>query len=416
MNFKTIKILIFVLSVLHAEKEQSQWLAQNSGTIGELKSVQFLDENTGFICGRNLLLKSTDGGQSWQNNFLQGNHNRLFFSGNNIGYICSDSGRIYKTINGGANWIPQNTNTISDLTSIKFLNTQTGIVTGKNKTFMKTTNGGITWINASGFIWQIDLLDCKIIDENIFYLSGTDSYILKTTNGGLNWAEYTRGMVNPLFTIDFINSNTGFATGCCGMFLTTTNSGVNWIDNNYLSLGFSFHSMQFVSSLKGYLAGDNGMIYRTTNGGLWWDSTVTGTDQILYSLFMVNETTGWAVGNYGTILKTTNGGGIGYTIGIEQVSSEMPKHFMLSQNYPNPFNPSTKIRFEIPPDVKGRYSNTKLSIYDLTGKEISILIDELLHPGVYEFNWSASGLPSGFYFCVLNSGVFMETRKIILIK
>lgn len=410
------KFIFIIFILFFANTIFSQWYAQNSGTNYALKSVYFTNENTGYTCGYNTVLKTTNAGLNWINTFLQGNHQSLTFTDANTGFICGDSGKIFKTTNAGNNWINQSSGTIKNLTSVNFYNSSTGIVTGYNKTLLKTTNSGINWFSVSNIIWEIDFLSSKVVNAENYYATGTDSYIIRTTNGGVNWIPFTYGEVNPLFTVEFINNNTGFATGCCGMFMVTTNSGVNWTENFYLSLGFTFHSLNFSDQTTGFCAGDNGMIYRSTNGGLQWDSTVTTTDQTLYSNFMINNLTGWTVGGYGTILKTTNGGGPGFPIGINQISSNVPDNFLLGQNYPNPFNPTTKITFDV--KAKGRSEKAKinLSVFDVTGKLISELINSSLEPGSYEIDFEGSSLPSGVYYYTLSSNGYRETRKMVLLK
>jgi hypothetical protein len=158
------------------------------------------------------------------------------------------------------------------------------------------------------------------------------------------------------------------------------------------------------------------MIYRSTNGGLLWDSTVTGTDQILYDVFMINNTTGWAVGGYGTILKTTNGGGTGYPIGIEPLTNEIPKDFILQQNYPNPFNPVTKIKFQISLNPSEEGKHVTLIVYDIKGMLTKVVYDGNLNAGVYEVEFDGSELASGIYYYILRSGSYREARKMVLIK
>ncbi len=394
----------------------TQWYAQSSGTNYALKSVHFTDINTGYTCGYNTVLKTTNAGANWIKTFLQGEHQSLTFTDIYTGYIAGDSGKIFKTTNSGANWITQNSGTVSNLTLVNFVNSQTGIITGYEKTLLKTTNGGINWFSISNIIWFVDFLSSKIIDENNYYATGTDSYIIRTTNGGANWIPYTHGEVNPLFTVDFINGSTGFATGCCGMFMVTTNSGVNWADNNYLSLGFTFHSLKFINTSTGFCAGSNGMMYRTTSSGIYWDSTVTGTDQTLYSLQMLNNNTGWAVGGFGTILKTTNGGGPGFPIGIEHVSEVIPQNYSLHQNYPNPFNPTTKIKFDIKAVGRSEKTKIELSVFNILGRQVAELVNAELAPGTYEAEFDGATFPSGIYYYRLSTGDYSETRKMVFLK
>jgi hypothetical protein len=106
-----------------------------------------------------------------------------------------------------------------------------------------------------------------------------------------------------------------------------------------------------------------------------------------------------------------------FVIGINPISTEIPKQFSLSQNYPNPFNPSTHIRFEVP-ITKGDLGGfpIKLIIYNSLGQEITTLVNEQLKPGVYEVEWNAANYPSGIYFYKLSAGDFNETKKMVLIK
>jgi len=98
------------------------------------------------------------------------------------------------------------------------------------------------------------------------------------------------------------------------------------------------------------------------------------------------------------------------SIGIQQISSVADK-FTLGQNYPNPFNPSTNIRFEIS-DVN--YVNLK--IYDITGREAAVLVNNLLQRGKYEVSWNASAFASGVYYYRLTAGKLSSVKKMILVK
>ena len=83
----------------------------------------------------------------------------------------------------------------------------------------------------------------------------------------------------------------------------------------------------------------------------------------------------------------------------------------LGQNYPNPFNPSTTIRYELP-----KSSTVRLSVYDLLGREVSVLVDESRNAGVHETTYDAVGLSSGVYFVRMQAGSFVETKTLLLIR
>jgi hypothetical protein len=88
-----------------------------------------------------------------------------------------------------------------------------------------------------------------------------------------------------------------------------------------------------------------------------------------------------------------------------------PKEFTIFQNYPNPFNPSTMFSFNLP-----SRSFVSLKIFDISGKEVATILSEELPVGHYTRQWNATQLPSGTYFCRLQAGSLMETKKLLLIK
>lgn len=102
---------------------------------------------------------------------------------------------------------------------------------------------------------------------------------------------------------------------------------------------------------------------------------------------------------------------------ITPISNRVPDKYHLYQNYPNPFNPSTKIRFDVPANVKRETSNEKLIIFDILGREVATLVNEQLKPGSYEVEWDGSNFPSGLYFYRLTTdGSIVDTKKMILVK
>lgn len=97
--------------------------------------------------------------------------------------------------------------------------------------------------------------------------------------------------------------------------------------------------------------------------------------------------------------------------GVLQISSEIPEEFSLYQNFPNPFNPYTSIRFDLPVS-----SHVKLSVFDIMGREITILVNEPLEVGKYDTQWDATGYPSGVYFYRIVTSDQIVTKKMILNK
>ena len=90
---------------------------------------------------------------------------------------------------------------------------------------------------------------------------------------------------------------------------------------------------------------------------------------------------------------------------------EAPPEYYLHQNSPNPFNPSTTIEYELP-----KSSEVRLSVYDILGREVSVLVNDRRDAGVHEVKFDAAGLSSGVYFYRLQAGDFVQSRKLLLLK
>lgn len=98
-------------------------------------------------------------------------------------------------------------------------------------------------------------------------------------------------------------------------------------------------------------------------------------------------------------------------LGVVSNSQNIPKEFKLYQNQPNPFNPSTGIKFDLP---KNAY--VTLKIYDVNGKEVDVLINDVYNAGSYTYIFDGSNLASGVYFYRINAGDYSKILKMVLIK
>jgi hypothetical protein len=98
------------------------------------------------------------------------------------------------------------------------------------------------------------------------------------------------------------------------------------------------------------------------------------------------------------------------TVGSSEISG-IPDKFILEQNYPNPFNPVTVIRYSLTAN-----SPVELKIYNLLGKEVAALVNEVKNTGTHSVEWNAAGFPSGIYFYTISANDFKDTKRMILLK
>ncbi len=105
------------------------------------------------------------------------------------------------------------------------------------------------------------------------------------------------------------------------------------------------------------------------------------------------------------------GSGGPYSSPKDKGEKPLPTAFSLDQNYPNPFNPSTTITYSLP-----REARVKLTVFDMLGREVETLVNEVKAAGVYQAPFNSGRLSSGTYFYRLQAGEFVQTRKMVLAK
>jgi hypothetical protein len=113
--------------------------------------------------------------------------------------------------------------------------------------------------------------------------------------------------------------------------------------------------------------------------------------------------TGWTYTNNDTCLNMPSS--------VNNITTEIPKYFSLSQNYPNPFNPVTMIKFALP-----KASFVTLKVYDMLGREVSVLVNGQKPAGQYIVDFDASYLTSGIYFYRLESNGFVDVKRMVVLK
>jgi len=143
-------------------------------------------------------------------------------------------------------------------------------------------------------------------------------------------------------------------------------------------------------------------------GASSWDAIINGTNQTHIYVVAVS-------GQYSYVCTPHAPGMAGsFTaspIGIKSEGNNVPEDFKLFQNYPNPFNPVTNIKFDIP-----KSTFVELTVYNLLGSKVEVLVSRVLESGNYTVDWDASKYSSGIYFYKLSADNFVQTRKMTLIK
>ena len=427
-NILTFLFLIIYASFIHA---QNGWFLQYPlNSSDQLLNIQFLNLNTGYVTGQNSIFKTINGGDNWIDITSTSGYGyyAIHFLNVNTGYIggrySSTNGRILKTTNGGQNWIVQQTGVYDQEVFTIYAIDENTVIIGENTSstsgqIFKSTNGGTNWISV--YFNAYKGIQCiKFVNNLTGYACGTSFW--KSTDAGNSWNEKTTIPYSTIhYGLCFLNENTGYSVGINSV-AKTTDSGDNWVAQTP-NVNTYFVSVSFINVNTGMVIGDNGTILRTTNGGMNWLNISRPEFNYLGGIQMLNSDTVYCAGwlyfstNRSLVIKSFTGG----LTKIINTSSITPSEFRLEQNFPNPFNPTTKIKFSIPPFEGGQGGMIVLKVYDVLGKEISTLVNEKLQPGTYEVPFSINQfsdyqLPTGVYFYRLITDGYSETKKMVLLK
>jgi photosystem II stability/assembly factor-like uncharacterized protein len=455
------------------------WSPVLSDPAAGLNAVRFSAVGTGWSVGTTgCLLETEDLGTTWtpRSRGASGTLSAVFFTDPERGWAIA-SGTLYRTTDGGDTWTANPEPVLDDprladfsFTSLQFADADTGLLTGSYiiqsqvafemaSVVLRTTDGGDTWNTARRQEFEY-ILDLQMLDADTgFALAAVidltngsiQSKCLSTTNGGLAWTALEgRISTSVLYSLDFTDSKTGWAAGESGMIYRTLDGGLTWKGFRTGMNNVFFQEVDFADSRRGWAVGANGLIVATENGGEKWKRLDTGTSEFITSLFAVDGGTVWAAGTGGTILNTLDGGltwerqqtgcsdtfldaffptvGTGYVVGDNgsifkttggttdvsrrrEAASAGPFGFRLEPNYPNPFNPETTFRFSLPKE-----GEITLRIFDLLGREVAVPASGRYGAGEHRVLFHADGLASGVYFCRLQAGDRIRTRKIVIQK
>lgn len=186
----------------------------------------------------------------------------VYFVDESIGYACGQGGNIFKTTNGGVDWVVETmtSGTASTLRGISAPTANVCYVAGANGTVRKTMDGGTTIWSAVASPTVEFINDVYFLDELTGYIVVSNGAIFKTMNGGTDWVQQTSGvelLSTPLRSIDFVDENNGYVVGDGGTILRTMDGGDTWIDES-VGGGITFRGVSVVDANTAYAVGDNG--------------------------------------------------------------------------------------------------------------------------------------------------------------
>jgi hypothetical protein len=193
-------------------------------------------------------------------------------------------------------------------------------------------------------------------------------------------------------------------------------------DLRSFSLKMNYNSTELdyagVEKAGGLNVNEGLIIGKTEKNELYIDGALVGTEeglngeQMIFNLVFNEKASGnhdisilnSRARNSGNVALKTNSDG-------SETTNMLPTRFDLAQNYPNPFNPVTTIKYQLPKDIK-----VMIKVYDVLGRELQSLVNEVQKAGYYEVKFDGSSLSSGIYFYKIIAGDYSSVKKMMLVK
>lgn len=354
------------------------------------------------------------------------------------------------TSNSGANWTYTNSGLPSTIINDLY-NDGTNFYAATSLGVFKSINSGSTWANIGSTFGSTSYIQSILKIGTTLYAGSLGAGVFTSTNEGTNWVAFNSGLSN-LQVWDLISDGTNiYAAAELGGVFKVPVSGSTWAQSiNGITGSTDMRSLYVVGNtlFTGYAG-----LYKSTDGAATWTSITNDglsgkTIRAIYSYnsgniifagtayngFYVSSNGGAnfvssnlglpAISEVNAVTVLNNNVYIGLTgfgvwkrpvseiiLGVINISSEIPSGYTLNQNYPNPFNPETNIKFSV---LKA--GNVSLKVFDITGKEVSTLVNGYLRPGVFEVKFDAKNFTSSIYLYKLIVNDFVSVKKMILIK
>ncbi len=256
---------------------------------------------------------------------------------------------------------------------------------------------------------------CNFVNQDYSIYNKDNSVTIEATN---NWFGNSSGPYHPFQNPSGIGDSVNAFVNILP-FLTDPDIDAPPIPVQNLhisSIGNDFIELSWDSSPLGDLSGYK-ICYKTDTTEFFYTDTIDVGNVTSYSLAGLSAGSTYYIT---AICYDTDGNNSWYSsevcasvpaVGLQSNGENIPGEYSLSQNYPNPFNPTTIIRYSIP-----EQAHVNLTIYNISGQCVDILVNQSQEPGCYSVQLDASEFVSGIYFYRIQAGDFTDVKKFILIK
>ena len=294
--------------VIKTTDSGASWFQISSGTGESLNDVDRFPNGNMIAVGDNGTLLSSNGISQWiiLERFTQQNLKAVQVINSNEAFVVDESGQVYKTNDGGLNWLatagtPANMSSAQD---IHFTTSLDGWVIGHSfntGALYHTTDGGVTWTPVTDFLGSYTSVDVE--GTNIWAANVGEIYYRSTDNGStwiqgeLPWSPVQVG------DMDFFNESIGYAVGWWGQIFRSTDGGINWEILNTPSTDHNFTDIYLLGANEFWISTNSDVAYYTATGGQSWSVMNIGSDGFgnFSAIVAVPGGDAWTVGFQGYI-------------------------------------------------------------------------------------------------------------------
>ncbi len=392
-----------------------------SGTFNRYDDVFFLDENLGWAANGSdaTIYKTVDGGENWILQFSEadlGSPNYYFrnveFLNENIGFVGTLNGEFFKTSNGGTSWelvtnIPTNPVAICGLDCVG-ANTIYGCGAYFWPAFIiKSSDSGATWTFKDMSAYADALVEVLFVDENIGFASGqkdgVGGIILKTEDGGETWSNIYNTNINGeyVWKLQILSDNPNIIFASVesiapmnGKLLKSIDFGVSWISKEVPDS--NIQAVGFVSASHGFMGGHHTGFLETFNAGTTWTPTAVGSN--LNRIFFIGNIA-YAAGS--TIYKFSD------NLAVPDFP-EHPRKALQAIISPNPVKDKLNISVEFL-----QSDHIRFELFDSDGRMLSELYNaEISGGGLKRFSFDFK-FPTGSYILNMHTNTGRQSIKFV---
>lgn len=410
--------LILLLNICLHTGGSAQWIRTDSLVTGNVNVVEWANGSV-YAGTRTGLFRSADHGMHWSrsDSGIADQEITAFGTFWSLLLAGTATGGIFISTDNGYHWTAVGTGmSISNVTAFAHSpDTATGTPalyacfhdTLSAGPVYRTVDIGAHWVSVSSGITNGDARSLLVRGNDLYV--GTFGGVFLSTNGGTDWSPMNSGLTVPYVMTMASLDSTLFAGTMTGGAFRCTDKGAPWEQiNNGLT---NTYVNDLATTPSGALFAGTGWsgVYVSVNKGTQWKQVNTG--------LMTDQINALAVAGDQQYLFAATDDGVWFRplpellTPVPERSGRFPASMVLQQNFPNPFNPSTTIRYALP-----SLAHVTLTIHDILGREVAVLVDGERPAGWNEVEWNADRFANGIYLCRMTAGNDGATRRMLLLK